>query len=161
MAPSSTSSCTLADWQARGYNVSIVTPSFLASFGPAYLECTEFGPVWRALSQGAAGNDMYPDFFLDPDASLLFRCVGKGGGTADAYRVCVPTQAIRREVLKEMHDAPASEALRIFVKGQPKSWPQKLGMFEFAYNSSQHRTTGYAPFELLYGEVPHTPASLL
>ena len=47
-------------------------------------------------------------FFLDPDASLLFRCVGKGGGTADAYRVCVPTQAIRREVLKEMHDAPAS-----------------------------------------------------
>jgi hypothetical protein len=53
------------------------------------------------------------------------------------------------------------EALRIFVKGQPKSWPQKLGMFEFAYNSSQHRTTGYAPFELLYGEVPHTPASLL
>ena len=52
-------------------------------------------------------------------------------------------------------------ALLIFVKGQPKSWPQKLGMFEFAYNSSQHRTTGYAPFELLYGEVPHTPASLL
>lgn len=330
VAPSSTSSCTLADWQARGYNVSIVTPSFLASFGPAYLECTEFGPVWQALSRGAAGNDMYPDFFLDPDASLLFRCVGTGGGTADAYRVCVPTQAIRREVLKEMHDAPASghfgvdrtyirlaqhffwksmrpdveayvsscstcqvnkaytaqrrgiptplevpdgrwqavaldlvsldtseegydaavvftdmftkqiycapvqmkgtnaekiaelffahvfriqglpkvllsdrdskftsvfwtrlfellgtgmkysasyhhqtngqaervnrtleEALRIFVKGQPKSWPQKLGMFEFAYNSSQHRTTGYAPFELLYGEVPHTPASLL
>ena len=108
VAPSSTSSCTLADWQTRGYNVSIVTPSFLASFGPAYLECTEFGPVWRALSQGAAGNDMYPDFFLDPDASLLFRCVGTGGGTADAYRVCVPTQAIRREVLKEMHDAPAS-----------------------------------------------------
>ena len=33
-------------------------------------------------------------------------------------------------------------------------------MFEFAYNSSAHATTGYAPFELLYGEVPRTPASL-
>jgi hypothetical protein len=32
---------------------------------------------------------------------------------------------------------------------------------EFAYNSSQHSTTGLTPFQLLYGEVPHTPASLI
>ena len=32
---------------------------------------------------------------------------------------------------------------------------------EFAYNSSRHSTTGLAPFQLLYGEVPHTPASLI
>ena len=53
-----------------------------------------------------------------------------------------------------------AEALRIFVKGKPRDWPSKLVMFEFAYNSSRHRTTGFAPFELLYGELPHTPASL-
>jgi len=53
------------------------------------------------------------------------------------------------------------EALRIFVKGQPKTWPQRLSMFEFAYNSSRHSTTGVAPFQLLYGEIPHTPASLI
>jgi hypothetical protein len=34
-------------------------------------------------------------------------------------------------------------------------------MFEFAYNSSRHSTTGVAPFQLLYGEIPHTPASLI
>ena len=53
------------------------------------------------------------------------------------------------------------EALRIFVQGQPRTWPQRLGMFEFAYNSSRHSTTGVAPFQLLYGEIPHTPASLI
>ena len=30
---------------------------------------------------------------------------------------------------------------------------------EFAYNSSRHSTTGLAPFQSLYGEVPHAPAS--
>ena len=34
-------------------------------------------------------------------------------------------------------------------------------MFEFAYNSSRHSTTGLALFQLLYGEVPHTPVSLI
>ena len=86
VAPSSTSSCTLADWQARGYNVSIVTPSFLASFGPAYLECTEFGPVWRALSQGAAGHDMYPDFFSRSGRFIAFPLRWQGGG----YGGCIP-----------------------------------------------------------------------
>jgi len=53
------------------------------------------------------------------------------------------------------------EALRIFVQGQPKTWPHRLGMFKFAYNSSRHSTTGMAPFQLLYGEIQHTPASLI
>ncbi len=53
------------------------------------------------------------------------------------------------------------EALRIFVQGQPKTWQQRLGMFEFAYNSSWHSTTCMTPFQLLYGEIPHTPASLI
>jgi len=53
------------------------------------------------------------------------------------------------------------EALRIFVQGRPQSWPQQITMFEFAYNSSRHSVTGLAPFQLLYGEVPHTPASLM
>jgi hypothetical protein len=52
------------------------------------------------------------------------------------------------------------EALRIFVQGQPKTCPQRLSMFEFAYNSSRH-TTRVAPFQLMYGKIPHTPVSLI
>jgi hypothetical protein len=50
---------------------------------------------------------------------------------------------------------------RTSTSHQTKTWPQRLGMFEFAYNSSQHSTTGMAPFQLLYCEIPHTPASLI
>jgi hypothetical protein len=34
-------------------------------------------------------------------------------------------------------------------------------MFELAYNSSRHSTTCMATFQLLYGEIPHTPTSLV
>ena len=309
--------------------MSSIQPVFLTDFRNAYPECPEFGPVCAALSRGAAGRDVYPDFFLDDQTGLLFRHVVGGEDSVDKYRVCVPTSA-RAEVLKEMHDAPSSghfgkdrtyirstqdftwrnlrsdveeyvatcaecqrhkaytarargiptpieaadgrwqavaldivslatsedgydaavvftdmftkqifcapvrlkgttaesvaelfvfhvfrsqglpkvllsdrdakftsvfwerlfellgtglkfsasyhhqtngqaermnktleEALRIFAQGRPKSWPQQITMFEFAYNSSRHSVTGLAPFQLLYGEVPHTPASLL
>ena len=326
--PSSVS-MTLDDWRAAGYYVSTIQPVFLTNFRDAYSSCPEFGPVWAALSHGDAGHDVYPDFFRDDHAGLLFRHGAWGEDSADKYRVCVPTSA-RTEVLKEMHDAPSSghfgkdhtyiraaqdftwrnlrsdveacvatcaecqlhkaykarargiptpleapdgrwqavaldivslptskdgydavvvftdmftkqifcapvrlkgttaesiaelfifhvfrtqglpkvllsdrdakftsvfwerlfellgtglkfsasyhhqtngqvelvnktleEALRIFVQGKPQSWPQQLTMFEFAYNSSRHSITGLAPFQLLYGEVPHTPASLM
>jgi hypothetical protein len=59
--------------------------------------------VWVALARGAAGRNLYSDFFLDNDADLLFRHVVGGEGLADKYRICVPTVA-RKEVLREMHD---------------------------------------------------------
>ena len=61
---------TLADWRSAGYNVSTIQPVFLTNFLAAYSLCLEFGPVWTALSHGAAGHDVYPDFFLDDQAGL-------------------------------------------------------------------------------------------
>ena len=84
----------------------------------------------------------------------LFELLGTGLKFSASYHHQTNGQAER--VNKTME-----EALRIFVQGQPKTWPQRLGMFEFAYNSSRHSTTGMAPFQLLYGEIPHTPASLI
>ena len=63
-------SMTLADWRSAGYNVSTIQPVFLTNFLAAYSLCLEFGPVWTALSHGAAGHDVYPDFFLDDQAGL-------------------------------------------------------------------------------------------
>ncbi len=59
------------------------------------------------MTSGATGCDLYPDFFLDSCAGLLFRHVVGGEGLADKYRICVPTMA-RKEVLREMHDASSS-----------------------------------------------------
>jgi len=84
----------------------------------------------------------------------LFELLGTGLKFSARYHHQTNGQAER--VNKTME-----EALRIFVQGQPKTWPQRLGMFEFAYNSSWHSTTGMAPFQLLYGEIPHTQASLI
>ena len=104
--PSSVS-LTLDDWRAAGCNVSSIQPAFLTDFRNVYAECPEFGPVWAALASCAACRDLYPDFFLDYDAGLLFRHLVGGEGLADKYRICVPTVA-RKEVLKEMHEAPSS-----------------------------------------------------
>ena len=71
----------------------------------------------------------------------LFELLGTGLKFSASYHHQTNGQAER--VNKTME-----EALRIFVQGQPKTWPQRLGMFEFAYNSSRHSTTGMAPFQL-------------
>jgi hypothetical protein len=84
----------------------------------------------------------------------LFELLGTGLRFSASYHHQTNGQAERVNKTLE-------EALRIFVQGQPKTWPQRLSMFEFAYNSSRHSTTGVAPFQLLYGEIPHTPASLV
>jgi hypothetical protein len=85
----------------------------------------------------------------DPDAKFtsafwgrLFELLGTGLKFSASYHHQTNRQADR--VNKTME-----EVLRIFVQGQPKTWPQRLGMFEFAYNSSRHSTTGMVPFQLL------------
>ena len=321
---------TVEDWQALGFNVSIITPTLTQSFGDHYAACPDFGMIWARLSEGRS-SDVYPEYLRDDARRLLFFRAEEGG--METLRICVPTVA-RAQVLREMHDSASGghfgvdrtflrtahdflwprmrqdvvqyvascqacqcgktytarssgiptpverpdgrwqvvsldivsvaeaedghdavvvftdlfskqiyccpialkgttaehvaelflthvyrtqgmpkvllsdkdskfislfwerlfqllgtklkysasyhhqsngqvervnktlvEALRTFVSDtrggiHPKEWPRRLVMFEFAYNSSAHATTGYAPFELLYGEVPRTPASL-
>ena len=46
--------------------------------------------------------------------------------------------------------------LRAYIKdGTP--WHRNLPMYEFAYNSARHSTTGVEPFRVLYGDVPPCP----
>ena len=48
--------------------------------------------------------------------------------------------------------------LRAFIK-EGASWHKNLAVFEFAYNSSKHGTTGVEPFRVVYGDLPPCPLS--
>lgn len=40
-------------------------------------------------------------------------------------------------------------------------WPQQIQTLTFAYNSTVHETTGYAPFQLVFGLVPRLPVDVI
>ena len=49
-----------------------------------------------------------------------------------------------------------SQILRTVVRPDQLDWPKQLPMVEFAINSSVSESTGFAPFELMYGYLPRT-----
>ena len=51
--------------------------------------------------------------------------------------------------------------LRAYCSQRESDWHRHVAVFEFAYNSSKHSTTGFEPFRLVYGEVPPAPVSLV
>ena len=48
-----------------------------------------------------------------------------------------------------------SQILRSVVKPDQTDWVSKLPMVEFACNASKNASTGLAPFEIVYGHMPH------
>jgi hypothetical protein len=50
--------------------------------------------------------------------------------------------------------------IRAYVSEDLSSWAQWLPYLEFAYNSAQHSSTGYTPYQLLYGFSPKGPLDL-
>ncbi|KZV49822.1 hypothetical protein F511_44744 [Dorcoceras hygrometricum] len=51
--------------------------------------------------------------------------------------------------------------LRAIISKNLKSWEECLPFVEFAYNRSVHSTTGFSPFEIVYGFNILTPMDLL
>ena len=47
--------------------------------------------------------------------------------------------------------------LKILTKEQKGDWPAHLPMLTFAYNATPHSTTGYQPFELMFGRKAVAP----
>lgn len=45
--------------------------------------------------------------------------------------------------------------------GSKTKWPQMLQLLTFCYNCTQHETTGFAPFYLMFGRVPRLPVDIL
>lgn len=45
---------------------------------------------------------------------------------------------------------------------QPKAkWPQMLQQLTFCYNCTEHETTGFAPFYLVFGRIPRLPVDVM
>ena len=51
--------------------------------------------------------------------------------------------------------------IRTFPPKSKAKWPQMLQLLTFCYNCTEHETTGFAPFYLMFGRVPRLPVDVL
>lgn len=51
--------------------------------------------------------------------------------------------------------------LRSLPLKEKHKWPQQIQTLTFAYNATIHETTGYAPFQLMFGRVPRLPVDVM
>ena len=61
----------------------------------------------------------------------------------------------------EVVNITLSQLLRAIIQKNLKSWEECLPFVEFAYNRTVHSTTGFSPFEIVYGFNPLTPMDLI
>jgi len=54
-----------------------------------------------------------------------------------------------------------SQLLLVVIQKNLKSWEECLPFVEFAYNRTVHLTTGFSPFEIVYGFNSRTPMNLI
>lgn len=51
--------------------------------------------------------------------------------------------------------------IRALTPKSKSKWPKMLQMLTFCYNSTVHKTTGFAPFYLMFGRIPRLPVDVM
>ncbi|XP_044465405.1 uncharacterized protein LOC123195650 [Mangifera indica] len=61
----------------------------------------------------------------------------------------------------EIVNRTLSQLLHVVLEKNLRTWEDSLPHVEFTYNRVMHTSTGYSPFEVVYGFNPLTPLDLL
>ncbi|XDV15563.1 hypothetical protein PO909_015619 [Leuciscus waleckii] len=61
----------------------------------------------------------------------------------------------------ERYNRTLGNMIRALPAHSKARWPQMLQMLTFCYNCTEHETTGFAPFFLMFGRIPRLPVDVL
>ena len=114
----------------------------------------------------------YPDFdrefILQTDASdvglgaVLSQIDKSGNEHVVAYASKTRTSAYHPQCdgQVERQNRTLQDMLSKFVSNHADDWDQWLDPVVFAYNTSRHDSTGYSPYEMIFGRTPRMPFEL-
>lgn len=61
----------------------------------------------------------------------------------------------------ERYNRTLGNMIRALPPHSKARWPQMLRMLTFCYNCTEHKTTGFAPFFLMFGRIPRLPVDVV
>ncbi|KAL3999269.1 calcium/calmodulin-dependent serine protein kinase [Sarotherodon galilaeus] len=61
----------------------------------------------------------------------------------------------------ERYNRTLGNMIRALPPQSKARWPQMLQMLTFCYNCTEHETTGFAPFFLIFGRIPRLPVDVV
>ena len=62
--------------------------------------------------------------------------------------------------LVERQNRTLQEMLAAYVADYPHDWDNWVSLAVYAYNTSSHSSTGFSPYEMVFGRMPRTPLEL-
>ena len=67
-------------------------------------------------------------------------------------------QSVRKLTVQKVQSHNV-QLIKTLTKEQKGDWPSHLPVLTFAYNATPHSTTGYQPYELMFGQKAPAPCN--